>query len=224
MDYYITSNGELFHYGVKGQKWGIRRYQNKDGSLTPAGKKRAKQEYKADNKKAFELGKNATITGHAAARSMKKTIRLENALDKRYEKDPEGQRSLTKAIRKRWDASAETTAQLTDAFMAHRNRAEIHCKSLIDKYGQEAVSPIKYRDVKLPKGKYSPSKFTTVNERTNDLSDYARAGAKSVAASGTMALMGLPLAVVFRPKTTGEKAFQLAETQFAVNYNRQNRK
>lgn len=30
----------LTHHGVKGQKWGVRRYQNKDGSLTPKGKKR----------------------------------------------------------------------------------------------------------------------------------------------------------------------------------------
>lgn len=224
MDYILTADGELYHYGVKGMKWGRRRYQNKDGSLTPEGKKRAKQEYKADNKKAFELGKNATITGHAAARSMKRTIRFENALDKRYEKDPEGQKSLTKALRKRYNASAETTAQLTSAFMVHKSRAEEHCKSLVDRYGKEAVSSIKYKDVKLPKGKYSPDKFSTVNERTNDLSDYARAGAKSVTASGAMVLMGLPLAVVFRPKTTREKAFQLAETQFAVNYNRQNRK
>ena len=31
---------ELYHYGVKGMKWGVRRYQNKDGSYTNAGKKR----------------------------------------------------------------------------------------------------------------------------------------------------------------------------------------
>lgn len=31
---------ELYHHGIKGMKWGIRRFQNKDGSLTKAGKKR----------------------------------------------------------------------------------------------------------------------------------------------------------------------------------------
>lgn len=31
---------ELYHHGIKGQRWGIRRFQKKDGSLTPAGKKR----------------------------------------------------------------------------------------------------------------------------------------------------------------------------------------
>lgn len=30
----------IYHHGIKGQKWGVRRFQKKDGSLTPAGKKR----------------------------------------------------------------------------------------------------------------------------------------------------------------------------------------
>ena len=34
------SNYYLCHHGIKGMKWGIRRYQNKDGSYTAAGKKR----------------------------------------------------------------------------------------------------------------------------------------------------------------------------------------
>ena len=37
---YYESNNYLQHFGVKGMKWGVRRYQNKDGSLTGAGKRR----------------------------------------------------------------------------------------------------------------------------------------------------------------------------------------
>ena len=39
---------ELYHHGIKGMKWGVRRYQNADGSLTSAGKRR----YDVENARA----------------------------------------------------------------------------------------------------------------------------------------------------------------------------
>ena len=55
---------ELYHHGIKGQKWGVRRYQNADGSLTPAGERRAEKELEKERKRAskerYKRIKNAT--------------------------------------------------------------------------------------------------------------------------------------------------------------------
>ena len=58
MTYYSTPprSDELYHYGIKGMRWGVRRYENKDGSLTELGKRR----YDAYNK--HEKLKNKAIS------------------------------------------------------------------------------------------------------------------------------------------------------------------
>ena len=54
---------ELVHYGVKGMKWGILRYQNPDGTLTAAGKVRDRMTRKRNLKKAEKIlkGSNKTV-------------------------------------------------------------------------------------------------------------------------------------------------------------------
>lgn len=220
----ITSNSELYHYGVKGMKWGVRRYQNSDGTLTAAGKKKARYEYRSDNKTAYELGKNATIFGRAAAKSTRRSIKLENKLNKQLEQDPEVSSRRTKSILNKYDASMETTAQLGQQYMDARVKAEKHCKSLIDKYGEEAVSDIKYKDIKLPKAQDSPGSVKVMNERTNNTLDYAAAVGASFTSFAVGGLMGSPVAVIFGPKTTGEKARNLELTSYYTNLKKKNNK
>ncbi len=66
--YYAVApySAELYHHGVKGQKWGVRRFQNADGSLTAAGKKRAARDAKQgiERNKEGEWRRTKTKGGH----------------------------------------------------------------------------------------------------------------------------------------------------------------
>ena len=59
---YILKDGVLYHYGTKGQKWGNRRYQYEDGSLTPEGKIRYSDSGKPRNRPKH-INTNANVSG-----------------------------------------------------------------------------------------------------------------------------------------------------------------
>lgn len=57
MPVYRANSNELYHHGIKGQKWGVRRFQTKDGGLTAAGKKRYTEYQKKESDYKTKLKK-----------------------------------------------------------------------------------------------------------------------------------------------------------------------
>lgn len=91
----------LYHFGIKGMKWGIRRFQNKNGSLTAAGKKRyQKGEQASDEKTPSSSGssRSKSISELSDAELRTRINRLN--LEKQYKQlISEGADSNTKQVK-----------------------------------------------------------------------------------------------------------------------------
>lgn len=78
----------LYHHGIKGQKWGIRRFQKKDGTLTAAGKKRYDSDASSEQistkqkkyNKYYQHYKDAGYSDEKAAETARGRIRTERTL------------------------------------------------------------------------------------------------------------------------------------------------
>ena len=136
--FYISRDGdpEFQHYGILGVKWGIRRYQNSDGTLTSAGKKRYRDDAKFDNREIRDMANKAAIVGNAAQIADKKVARAEKR--NKGEKTIESLKKTQKALHEQYDILDE------DLREAH-NRAK-------EKYGEKAVGDLQYRKNGYAKG------------------------------------------------------------------------
>ena len=117
----IGYEDSISHHGILGQKWGVRRYQNEDGSLTTAGRKR----YTIDKDK----GPISNIKDYIAFRKQAKAEKRENnkAKYKEYEEEMEQQRAAEaerNAIRKN-DISAKIVGSNKRAYGSDLSNEEL---------------------------------------------------------------------------------------------------
>ena len=124
---------ELTHWGIKGMRWGVRRYQNKDGSLTPAGKKRLKAESEA-LKKEEQVLKNRKST-------MAKFTRLANKRKALEEQKKELEGANAKTKKSSGDAAKPAQKSIKDMTDAELNAA-VNRARLEDAYRQLRPEPV----------------------------------------------------------------------------------
>lgn len=77
-----TPIDQLYHYGILGQKWGVRRFQNEDGTRTPAGKKRDAQQMRSEDHINSRQSKSRAPSGLSNDELKKLNERLQ--LEKTY--------------------------------------------------------------------------------------------------------------------------------------------
>lgn len=160
---YHYSDAQLEHHGILGMKWGVRRYQNADGSLTSAGKKRYIKNMQRDQSEYFKR----RISKEAA----KVTSIGRNGYDSRGKSWGDAYRA--KKVTDKDDAAVKRAAKETRAYMK-------------EKYGESAVKalarsgvlgrPIGDFDIKVPLGAtekaVSALSKTTVSEIRSSNSNY----------------------------------------------------
>lgn len=186
----------IMHYGVKGMKWGQHLF-GKD--YTIGGKSYSKKEVRADNKKAFEYGRNATITGRAKVIADRKKEKAKNRMDR----NPDSTR-----LKNKYREASKIAYNLTKEYNADHDRAKQHVKELKRKYGGDNVKDLVYKKF---------GKRYVVNEPIHDISEYADIySAENMFNYALAAVGGAPVVTVTSPnpyatkRSTGQGKYMMA--------------
>lgn len=151
-DWMKKRNSELYHYGIKGMKWGVRRYQNKDGSLIGSRKKRhASNKEIEDFKLKVKKARSKEVENDELEREMDK---CERGIEERVE-----------SVIKRYDSLKTRYDSNTKYINDVKNQINSLKKSDLNKINESI------KDTNVKKWSSTPYKDaeTRIKELTDDL-------------------------------------------------------
>lgn len=149
-------NNYLTHHGIKGQKWGLRRYQTRDGKLTAAGKKRYNKDVEALKKEKADLDNKL------------KTINAEKKAQAKVEK-------LAKEVEEKRKAVSENSTKpklekKSDKPKTNETPAKKSIKDMSDDELREHISRMRLEDeYRMYMSKLNPSKKSKGKEFVMDV-------------------------------------------------------
>lgn len=194
---------ELKHYGIKEQKWGVRRFQNPDGTLTSEGRKRYRKELRKDRNEAFVKGRDASVASAATKLAIKKEA---GALEKAA-RNP-SPRNINK-----YENAKEATNVVAKYEQQKMKELKEHHTAMIKKYGKESVSELAY------------NKDGTYKDRTVHGSEVVASIVGTMASFTLATVAGSPMAFVFTPKGRNAQARDIyRQGEMTARYNIENKR
>lgn len=161
--FYMNHESELYHYGILGMHWGIRRYQNKDGTLTEAGKKRygsvgksMSPEQREAYREAKSLIENEKHETETARRLWERYDKKRQKLNAKYTDKTIDVNGKKFALMKEKESAALSDYERNAAFYddLYKKSAE-KLNSIFnesrEKYGEKRIKDIKTKDMKYGK-------------------------------------------------------------------------
>lgn len=164
MDYYVVRrDDELQHYGIRGQRWGVRRYQNSDGSLTAAGRKRYNQEMEKLEAREKVL-KNKQRTANKIAKLDAKKKELDEKQREIKEMEGRHKRQAREEFAAKFDKVKDAAEKVKDTATKAKNAVDEH---KVKKAAKDAIKDAKKAEKEVAKAEKDAVKEAKKKAKTN---------------------------------------------------------
>lgn len=165
----FTYSDELYHYGTPRMKWGVRRYQNEDGTLTEAGKARYRKGFGERVKKLKNLqAKEAKYKKKASEKLKYKITRAEKRATRFKLKAAKVQRKATRRI---LPMNADKAARKMAKYNLKAARAENRAARRLKKYEKYQLKEAKFSKKAMKYAERTMKKYSNIPVETLDKSD-----------------------------------------------------
>ena len=191
---------ELYHFGIKGQRWGVRRFQSPDGTLTAAGKARYKA-YKKDFKSYDKLNRHVS----ASQKHLKEEgVMLDRVRDKYLKTNKAYRKEMSRSsglfglkAAKKADRVAKAQYEMDTAAKDYSDAANKyglakkivkndvrdlsrHVDNMIRKYGEGSINKLQTETVKIGQNKLQKllqgAPMETILNKSRETEEFIKTG------------------------------------------------